>query len=516
MRRMSRAAGALKTALGRRGSIRSKILAGFTVILVGMLSINLLVIGLSHHFLGEYHILAERVISANKLIPTVRDDVSLDAYYLVAGRRTLETTQLFHHMEEIRQGLYLLKQENNSENGRIQLQIATRTFGTLQRYCQKLGQEIDADVSLELQNVTLEQIRDVSALVYNQIEEYIYLELLWGESIDQMLQTGFQLLLLGDLAAVVLMVAVLAFLLMRINRTINDPIQALVENTRRLAEGDFDALMEDAGENEVTILNKSFNRMAAKLQRLMEKVEEDTRTQEQLELRLLQEQINPHFLYNTLEGIRSEALIAGLDSIAEMTEALATFFRYTISNLENLVTLEDELANIENYYYIQQFRFGSKLDLKIQYDRDPDDDFTEMDFLQCKLPKLTLQPIVENSIYHGIERKIGKGHLVIRISASEEWLYIRISDDGRGMTDEKLKELNEKLRRLDVETDVPEKEEEKKPARGGIAVVNVNRRIKLLFGEEYGIHVYSKEGIGTDVIVELPLVRDGDRQGGWR
>lgn len=75
-----------------------------------------------------------------------------------------------------------------------------------------------------------------------------------------------------------------------------------------------------------------------------------------------------------------------------MTEALATFFRYTISNLENLVTLEDELANIENYYYIQQFRFGSKLDLKIQYDRDPDDDFTEMDFLQCKLPKLTLQP----------------------------------------------------------------------------------------------------------------------------
>jgi len=105
---------------------------------------------------------------------------------------------------------------------------------------------------------------------------------------------------------------------------------------------------------------------------------------------------------------------------------------------------------------------------------------------------------------------------VIRISASEERLYIRISDDGRGMTDEKLKELNEKLRRLDVETDVPEKEEEKKPARGGIAVVNVNRRIKLLFGEEYGIHVYSKEGIGTDVIVELPLVRDGDRQGGWR
>ena len=239
-------------------------------------------------------------------------------------------------------------------------------------------------------------------------------------------------------------------------------------------------------------------------------------SKKQAEYLALQNQINPHFLYNTLEGIRSEALIAGLDSIAEMTEALATFFRYTISNLENLVTLEDELANIENYYYIQQFRFGSKLDLNIRYDLDGDDEFTEMDLLQCKLPKLTLQPIVENSIYHGIERKIGKGHLVIRIGASEERLYIKISDDGLGMTDDKLKELNEKLRRLDVESDDQEKDVEKKPSRGGIAVVNVNRRIKLLFGEEYGIHVYSKEGIGTDVMVELPLVHDGDRQGGWR
>ena len=215
-------------------------------------------------------------------------------------------------------------------------------------------------------------------------------------------------------------------------------------------------------------------------------------SKKQAEYLALQNQINPHFLYNTLEGIRSEALIAGLDSIAEMTEALATFFRYTISDLENLVTLEDELANIENYYYIQQFRFGSKLDLSIRYERDGDDD------------------------YHGIERKIGKGHLVIRISASEERLYIRISDDGQGMTDAKLKELNEKLRRLGDETDDPEKDGEKKQTRGGIAVVNVNRRIKLLFGEEYGIHVYSKEEVGTDVVVELPLVREENRQGGWR
>ena len=224
-------------------------------------------------------------------------------------------------------------------------------------------------------------------------------------------------------------------------------------------------------------------------------------SKKQAEYLALQNQINPHFLYNTLEGIRSEALIAGLDSVAEMTEALATFFRYTISQVENLVPLEDELANIENYYYIQQFRFGDKLALSIEYDCD--EDASELDILQYRLPKLTLQPIVENSIYHGIERKIGKGHLTIRIGASDSRLRIRVSDDGLGMAEDKLHQLNEKLKSLFL--DAVEGESSR---QGGIAMVNVNNRIKLLFGEEYGICVYSHEGAGTDVLINLPLVQE--------
>lgn len=229
-------------------------------------------------------------------------------------------------------------------------------------------------------------------------------------------------------------------------------------------------------------------------------------SKKQAEYLALQNQINPHFLYNTLEGIRSEALIAGVDSIAEMTEALATFFRYTISHVDHLVTLEDELANIENYYYIQQFRFGDKLELSIEYDHD--EDMEETEILQYRLPKLTLQPIVENSIYHGIERKVGKGHLRIKIYAVKDRLIIRISDDGMGISEEKLEELNAKLRALSLDDVNPNAEK-----KGGIAILNVNNRIKLLFGEEYGIYVYSKQGVGTDVEISLPVVtgRDGER-----
>ncbi|NBH74027.1 sensor histidine kinase [Clostridiaceae bacterium] len=230
-------------------------------------------------------------------------------------------------------------------------------------------------------------------------------------------------------------------------------------------------------------------------------------SKKQAEYLALQNQINPHFLYNTLEGIRSEALLAGLDSVAEMTEALATFFRYTISQVENLVTLEDELANIENYYYIQQFRFGDKLALHIQYEHD--DDLSELEILKFRLPKLTLQPIMENSIYHGIERKIGKGNLVIRICVSDDRLRIRISDDGMGMAEEKLKHLNEKLRRLSLD-----EVQEEGGKKGGIALINVNNRIKLLFGEEYGIIFYSREGAGTDALITLPLVRETEKAAG--
>lgn len=210
----------------------------------------------------------------------------------------------------------------------------------------------------------------------------------------------------------------------------------------------------------------------------------------------LQNQINPHFLYNTLEGIRGEALVAGLDSVAEMTEALATFFRYTISGAESFVTVEDELTNVENYFIIQQFRFGEKLRLSIEYDEK---EWPEIQ--KCRLPKLTLQPIAENAIIHGIEQKLGVGTLRIKLAVSRTRLLITVSDDGVGIPSDKLQELNDLIRR-----GAPNPSPVTGERRGGIAMLNVNNRIKLLFGEEYGIHVYSTAGVGTDVEISLPHV----------
>lgn len=210
----------------------------------------------------------------------------------------------------------------------------------------------------------------------------------------------------------------------------------------------------------------------------------------------LQNQINPHFLYNTLESIRGEALIAGLSGVADMTESLAKFFRYTITKVENLVSVEEELDNCETYFGIQKYRFGERLQLHVEYDPD---EWEEI--MNCRIPKLTLQPILENSIIHGTELKIGEGNLWIRFRRTENRLIITISDDGVGMDEETLERLNAKLNHgVDAITQQPEEKQ------GGIALANVNNRIHLIFGDEYGMHVYSMADSGTDVEISIPVV----------
>ncbi len=240
--------------------------------------------------------------------------------------------------------------------------------------------------------------------------------------------------------------------------------------------------------------------MEKTIKRLQEQVDRPhaiKASERQAEYLALQNQINPHFLYNTLEAIRGEALSQGLTDIAEMTEALATFFRYTISKVGNLVTLEDELGNIENYFIIQKFRFGDRINLSVVYEEN-----SAENVLEYRLPKLTLQPLVENAIYHGLECKLGTGTVTVEVETTQSRLIILIKDNGVGIPEEKLIQLNQELKMA------PQEIKEAKPGgRGGIAMFNVNNRIKLLFGEQYGLHLTSQPGIGTEVEITLPLIK---------
>lgn len=219
----------------------------------------------------------------------------------------------------------------------------------------------------------------------------------------------------------------------------------------------------------------------------------------QTELTALQSQINPHFLYNTLDTIRGQAMCDDNFEVANMIETLACFFRYSISRKGNMVTLRDELNNIHNYMRIQQYRFHHRFSMEIIVD---DEDAPAYDFY---VPRLILQPIVENAILHGLEEKRENAQVIIEVSAADD-LIITISDNGKGMSLKELDELNE---RIHLEQSLTASDEEKK--RGsGIALPNINKRIQLLFGDRYGLNIYSSEGCGTDVELLLPIKRHAE------
>lgn len=236
----------------------------------------------------------------------------------------------------------------------------------------------------------------------------------------------------------------------------------------------------------------------AKIGHLLDNQEVNRLSNRQAQYLALQNQINPHFLYNTLEAIRGDALSMGMRDIATITEALATFFRYTISNMDNLVSLEEELGNAENYFAIQNYRFGERISMQVSLEAGSE---AAVDFM---IPKLTLQPIIENAIIHGLEGQVGPGRVSVDIATDGSRLLIDVKDDGIGMSEDVLEVLSRRLASPDAAATRDEKH------RGGIALANVNNRIKLLFGEQYGLRVSSIEGSGTRVEIQLPVKRRTD------
>lgn len=213
----------------------------------------------------------------------------------------------------------------------------------------------------------------------------------------------------------------------------------------------------------------------------------------QTELRALQNQINPHFLYNTLDCIRGMAIEQGASNVEEMTKALSGMFRYSISRKgKTSVLLEDEIANVNNYLLIQQYRFRNKIDVQ---------ENIEPATKKCFVPKLLVQPIVENAVFHGLEPKMGSRNLNIEAYCTDKRLIVKVEDNGVGMPLEKLNMLNDALcgKRPIKESD-----------RGTqVGLVNVNERLQLLYGKEFGLHVFSCPNVGTTVEMVMPIAFEG-------
>lgn len=299
---------------------------------------------------------------------------------------------------------------------------------------------------------------------------------------SELLKDNKQVQILYFIVAAVLLLAVILISSL-LSREITKPIRQLRDSMSMVEEGEFEkANVDITTENEIGSLSKSFNVMTERIHTLMDQNVYEQKQKRKIELRALQAQINPHFLYNTLDSIIWMSEAGRNEEVVEMTSALARLLRQSISNDQELVAVEKEIDYVRSYLTIQKMRYQDKLEYSI--DIDPEIRFVE-------IVKLTLQPLVENAIYHGLKYKESKGNLDIRGFADGKDAVITIRDDGIGMEEQTLAHIFD--------------EAEKEHKSNGVGVSNVQKRLQLYFGPEYGISYESKRGEGTMAIVRVPL-----------
>ena len=477
---MKKLFGRLRHRLNRH-TIRYQTIVAFLLTVFGAILISITGIATTQYSLSQYHAIAAQVTLANRMVPLLREQIGTEAYYLVAGRQDPSTTLLDSEILQLRQMLDSLEEGWNTKTGRQQLRIIGRTLNTLEKYCRLQIAQAGEDIPLEQQDQTLDQVRSVSSLIYDQVSGYIYLQLDELDRLDQQILLRAKEVLVMNAAALLLILIILSINQYRLDRNINGPIRVLLDNLHRLGEGDFDTRADWENKNEITVLNESFNGMVVKLQRLMEQIREDTRAREQMELRLTQEQINPHFLYNTLEIIVWLAQSGEKQQLVEVVQSLSRFFRTVLSGGRARITVREELECIRSYLYIQQIRYIDILTYSIEADEDA---------MDCTIQKLTLQPLVENALCHGIQRKRGGGTIHVRTRREGDDLVLTVSDTGCGIPAAELETL-----RQTMETGTSESK--------GFGLSNIQKRVHLGYGPEYGLTIHSREGEGTEVTLRV-------------
>ena len=294
------------------------------------------------------------------------------------------------------------------------------------------------------------------------------------------LHTQSFLLILVSVAAVAVLTILIVSYSVRASRSITDPIRDLSDKAERFGNDDYTGDPVQTSITELQTLDQTFDQMADRINALLEKQMEDQQSLHRAELELLLAQINPHFLYNTLDSIAILAESEREEDVVAMVTSLSTFFRNSLSDGQDIIPLRSELAQATSYLEIQQIRYSDIMDYTIDVPED---------IMDCMVPKLILQPLIENALYHGIKNRRGRG--TIRITGQKEGtdLLLQVTDNGAGIDPRHLQELEA--------GDYLER-------RGGLGLKNVSRRIRLYCGEAYGLHFESEPGTGTTVTIHLP------------
>ena len=488
----------MKRVRKRSSRIQSKLIKYIWICVIPLIVLFSIAIIRLYGFYQEYDLLVRNITSANEYNMSFRESMDEMMYRIITGSANWTNAQeklegddpkalivdATHHFEELRKN-------STEENVQSDLDALINLLGILDERVDDILVNVEEgghyDENMEMLDMN---IRTLTSLVQEDIQKYIYdeshnMELLRREVAASLLTT-IRIMVLG----LIIILIVIYFLSRRLSQRITEPITDLVTMTEKFASGDFTVSYHTDRNDEMKKLAESFNSMVKEIKILVDDIHREQEIAKDAELRLLQEQINPHFLYNTLDAIIWMTEAGENQKAIQIIQELSSFFRISLSKGESIITIKNEREHVKNYLEIQRFRYQDILDYEIDMNED---------ILEYHIQKLTLQPIVENAIYHGIKNKRGGGKITVEGDFQGDDIIFRVRDNGIGMKDEELTKFRDYISGK-IELD----NSDKNKSGSGFGMANVEKRIEMMYGPDYGVTVESKYNEGTIVTVLIP------------
>ena len=465
-------------------SLATKIRYSYMILLIPIMILLVFCILTLWNSNRKYRSMLNSTAVAGEFSLDFKKDFDYEVYLVIVENKTIEESSLQEMLDKAKSIVDGLMELTEGGDNMRRLESAGKYLDNLATYKLRIEENLKKGNMYETNlEIWENDIQIVTSLVSDTISEYIYYEIkeiqTSHEEYQSILTTITSFAGLAS-AGILVFFVILSYY---IPRSITNPIKRISEITDQVAKGNLSVHSDVTTGAEVSVLSDSLNKMIDKINELLTQVKKEQMRLRKAEFELLQAQINPHFLYNTLDAIVWLAESGEQEKVVSMVGSLSEFFRTSLNQGKDIITIREELVHVRSYLEIQQVRYQDILKYEINVPSELD---------RYLIPKITLQPLVENAIYHGIKNKRGIGTITISATAEAEGFYIKIADDGIGMDEERLQKVCDKIHNRNPKEDEV------------FGLYNVNERIILNFGEQYGISVDSTYMKGTTVKIYLP------------
>ena len=436
----------------------------------------------------NYENMINSAVVASEFSLDFKKDFDYETYLLIVENKSLEESGLEGMIQEANRIVGGLEKLTVSEDNKARLHSVKKYLENLENYKNRIEQNLRMGNKYE-DNIQIweNDIQIVTALLRETIFQYIYYEIEEMQVTRTQYQDFFLTLIRFSLIAFGCILVLLIFSSYFIPLSITRPIRKLSDVTDQVAKGNFQVRCEVRTGAEVGMLSDSLNTMIDKISELLTQVKTEQVNLRKAEFELLQSQINPHFLYHTLDTIVWLAEADDQKRVVSMVKSLSEFFRTSLNQGKDIIQIREELQHVRSYLEIQQMRYQDILTYEIEVPEE---------FYTCLIPKITIQPLVENALYHGIKNKRGLRKIRITGKRQTDYFVLQVEDDGIGMQPERLQQIQDRIQgKIDTENEI-------------YGLYNVNERIRLNFGEAFGISIESSYQEKTIVSVKLPCLTE--------